>query len=698
MAKKEIGQLEMPWAAVAETKEVRKPSESKLGRIARVAIDAPLDKEYSYRVPEAMTETLRPGMVVRVPMGRSERHYQAFVLSISEEPWESTLKDIESIADDRVLFSEKIMELGKWLSEYYIAPIGSALASLIPSSVLKGAGKKLRAKPFIKEMPRNDPTFAMSDDQTRVMGQIEQAIDTEAFKVMLVHGVTASGKTELYIKAIQRVLDQGKGAIYLVPEIALTSQMIHRLSERFEKVAALHSGLTESQRRATWEAVQRGEARVVLGTRSAVFAPVPNLGLIVVDEEQEPSFKNQQSPRYNTRDLSIKRAQIEGISILLGSATPSLETYFNSKNLSTWEYLSLPKRVADLPMPPVILVDMQQEMHDRKGVHLVSRFLESKIKDTLETGKQVMLLLNRRGYAGYVFCPSCKYVLVCPNCGTRMVYHKATDRAICHHCTAKVNVPNQCDRCGHKMNKFGLGTQRVEEELERKFPNVGLSRMDTDTMSKPSDYEDALSAFQRGETKVLLGTQMIAKGLDFPGVALVGVLSADLALSMPDFRAGERTFQLLAQVGGRAGRADHASLVVVQSYNLQDPAIQSALHHDYMKFAEGELVFRKKLGLPPFARLTRIVIQHMKITQVKEIGEGLAANLKRIAKEMKGVAVIGPAPAVMGRLRNRYRNQILIKAPNASAMKNFLTLARNDEQIKLFRRELVIDVDPVDLL
>jgi primosomal protein N' (replication factor Y) len=259
-------------------------------------------------------------------------------------------------------------------------------------------------------------------------------------------------------------------------------------------------------------------------------------------------------------------------------------------------------------------------------------------------------------------------------------------------------VPEKCDRCGHKMNKFGLGTQRVEEELEKQFPSMKVSRMDTDTMSKPSDYEEALAAFQRGETNVLLGTQMIAKGLDFPGVALVGVLSADLALSMPDFRAGERTFQLLAQVGGRAGRADHASLVVVQSYNLEDPAIQSALHHNYLKFAEGELALRKKLGLPPYSRLARIVIHHMKFTQSKEIAAELAKNLKLLAQTMSGVAVIGPGQAVMSRLRNQYRHQILIRTPNATLLKDFLAKARSDETIKLFRKEILVDVDPVDLM
>ncbi|MFA5865229.1 MAG: primosomal protein N' [Phycisphaerae bacterium] len=687
----------MPWAKVPEA-QVNSIPIVHSGRIAQVALDAPLDKTYSYLVPSEMADKLQPGMLVEVPVSRSNRQYRAYVLKISEQNWSSSLKPILRILDDRVFFSSKLLELAQWLSDYYVSPIGLSLSSAIPSAIINSAGKTLRTKPYIKELPREEPTFGLNDDQQKAMSQINRAVDAENFLVMLLHGVTASGKTELYIKAIQRILDQGKGAIYLVPEIALTAQMIQRLAQRFDKVAVLHSGLTVSQRRATWQAVAEGQVHVVIGTRSAVFAPVPKLGLIVVDEEQEPSYKNMQSPRFNTRDLAIKRAQIEGVPIILGSATPSLETYYNSQTNSAWVYLALPKRVADLPMPPVMLVDMQQEMFERKGVHLVSRLLESKIKDILDKGKQIMLLLNRRGFAGYVFCPSCKYVLVCPNCGTRMVYHKATDRAMCHHCSAKVNVPEKCDRCGHKMNKFGLGTQRVEEELHRKFPEMKLARMDQDSMTRSSDYEDTLKAFAEGQTDVLVGTQMIAKGLDFPNVALVGVLSADLALSLPDFRAGERTFQLLAQVGGRAGRADHAGLVVVQSYNLQDPAIQAALNHDYKRFADGELSIRKKLALPPFARLTRIVIQHAKITQVKTIGSEIARHLNEIAKTVKGVFVIGPNPCVMGRLRNRYRYQILIKCATASIMKDFLTRARNDETFKLTRKEVIIDVDPVDLL
>jgi len=697
MAKKNDGQLAMPWAHVSEP-EIKPIPVIHHGKIAHVALDAPLDRVYSYLVLPEMADKIRPGMIVEVPVTKFNRRYKAFVLKITEKEWPSGLKPILSIVDDRVLFSEKLLELGLWMADYYVSAAGQALASAIPSVIVKSAGKALRVKPFIKEFPRVEPTFSFTEDQSRVMAQIEQILKAGKFSVMMMHGVTASGKTELYVKAIQEVLAKGQGAIYLVPEIALTAQMIQRLGQRFDKVAVLHSGLTESQRRATWEAVQNGQVNVVVGTRSAVFAPIPNLGLIVVDEEQEPSFKNLQAPRFNTRDLAIKRSQLQDIPIILGSATPSLESFHNSKTNPSWVYLSLPKRVANLPLPPVLLVDMLQEGFERKGIHLVSRCMEEKIKTTLDRGKQVMLLMNRRGFAGYIFCPSCKYILTCPSCGTRMVYHKSSGKAQCHHCSVKVVVPEKCDRCGHKMNKFGLGTERVEDELTRKFPDVKLARMDQDSMNRPADYEETLKNFAEGKTQILIGTQMIAKGLDFPNVSLVGVLSADMALSLPDFRAGERTFQLLAQVAGRAGRADYTGMVVVQSFNLQDPAIQASLNHDYESYAQHELSVRRKLGLPPFSRMTRIIVQHLKVTQVKEIASEIAKHLNDMARTVKGVQIIGPNPCVMGRLRNRYRYQILIKCPNAIVMRDYLAKARSDKSFRLMRKEVLIDVDPVDLL
>ncbi len=698
MKKNEEKQLDFPWSQRNDTQAERaKPSTVYVGYIAQIAVDAPLDKIYSYSVPDELAETLKPGMMVEVPIGRSERKYKGFCLKISKSKWKGTLKPIIRIIDERTLFDEKIAELTDWLSKYYVCPPGLAISCAIPASVKKTV-KSTRIKPYIISRPYREPTFQLNDDQEKALMYINRLVNNKKFETVLLHGVTASGKTEIYIRAIRNLMKVGRGAIYLVPEIALTAQMIYRLAERFENIAVLHSGLTEAQRRATWQAISEGKISLVIGTRSAVFAPVKNLGLIVIDEEQEPSFKNIQSPRYNTRDLAVKRAQLENIPIILGSATPSLETYYNSQHRSGWHYLWLPKRIADLPLPDVALVDMYQEHKERKGVHLLSRLLEAKINETLHAGKQIILLLNRRGHSGYVFCPRCGYVVHCPNCKTRMVYHKSANRLLCHHCSIKLPVPEKCDRCGGTMNKFGIGTQRLEEELERKFPGVKLVRMDTDSMKRTDNYEKTLSDFANGDMNILLGTQMIAKGLDFPNVSLVGVICADIALSMPDFRAGERTFQLLAQVAGRAGRADHAGSVVVQSYNLSDPAIQSALNHDYHQFAKKEMYLRKKLSLPPFSRLTRIIIQHTRMTAAQNIARQLAQQFQEYAEKYKDISVIGPNPAVITRLRGKYRFQILIRCPSASVMMDFFTKLRNSSEINLFRKEVIIDVDPVDLL
>jgi len=698
--KNHSSQLELPLPDAPDTKETHAAGTgvTKTALVATVAVNAPLDRLYSYAVPHELAEKLKPGMLVQVPLGKSDRRYSGICIEISSQTYTTNLKGILQILDDRVFFSDRMLELGKWLAEYYLCPPGLVFSAMIPSAVT-ASSRPTRVKPCIKNAPRVEPTFELNPDQQVILEKIDQAIQSQRFRILLLHGVTASGKTEVYIRAIQHVLRKGGSAIFLVPEIALTAQMIHRLAERFDNVAILHSALTQAQRRATWQALAAGEARVLIGTRSAIFAPMVKLGVIVIDEEQEPSFKNLQSPRYNTRDLAIKRAQLEGIPIVLGSATPALESFHNSRHNPNWQYLSLPNRVAGLPMPKVMLIDMQQEMFERKGVHLLSRTMEDKIAATTADGLQTILLLNRRGYASYVFCPSCRFTLVCPNCRMNMVYHKASDRAICHRCSAKIVVPERCDRCGHKINKFGLGTQRVEEELQRKFPEARIARMDTDVMSKPADYEDELLRFARGETDILLGTQMIAKGLDFPNVALVGVVCADLALSLPDFRASERTFQLLAQVAGRAGRADHAGIVVVQSYNLSDPSIQSALTHDYDQFARHELSIRKKLSLPPFSRLARIVVQDSKVTRVQKIATELAKRHQGLAeKNYRDVSVFGPNPCAISRLRNKYRYHILIKAPTADRLRDYLNHARADGTLDLTARQVLVDVDPVDLL
>lgn len=737
-------------------------------RIADVAIDAPVDRLYSYVVPDHISTTLAAGMRVRAPMGRKGTLREGFCINVRDGKWDSTLKPVETITDDRILISPALLELGLWISQYYCCPAGTVLQAMVPAAVkdppspktqrwvrLRDAytaddcelpGRTTAAQKAVitalctrsdhtaavadlkhelscSDSPINtllkrdvveaddrvitedallhgeqiEPNLRLSDDQRAAMEVIEQRLDDDAFSATLLHGVTGSGKTELYIRAIRRVNRAGKQAIMLIPEIALTTQTYQRLARRFGSVAVMHSALPDRMRRQMWDAIAAGHADVVIGTRSAVFAPVPDLGLIVVDEEQEPSFKNMQTPRFNTRDVATKRAHLQKVPILLGSATPSLESYHNSQTLTSWHYVSLPNRVAGLPMPEVRLVDMRQEHHERKGIHLLSRQLEQTLDESLQLGRQSILLLNRRGYASYVFCPSCKYVLSCPNCKINMVYHKPSDRAVCHHCNQRMLVPQSCPLCRHAIVRFGVGVQRIEEELATRFPQARCCRMDSDTMSRRDDFERVLEAFQDGKYDILIGTQMIAKGLDFPNVWVVGVCSADMALSQPDFRASERTFQLIAQVAGRAGRAEHAGVVVVQSYALDEPAIQSAVTHDYQQFAEQELAVRQPLGLPPYGRLVRFVFSDSQRQRNLDQGRQLSELLQTLANELGyGVHVAGPSPAPVERVRNRWRHQVLVKSRRVRDLQDLLQRLRSDRAYQKLRH-LSVDVDPVDL-
>ena len=556
------------------------------------------------------------------------------------------------------------------------------------------------------------------------------------FSVHLLFGVTGSGKTEVYLRAIDAVVKAGKQAIVLVPEIALTPQTVRRFTQRFERVAVMHSGLTATERHKQWQSIVDGRAQVVVGARSAVFANFPRLGLIVVDEEHESSYKQDQAPRYHARDVAIKRGQLEQIPVILGSATPSLEMWrkvessqpkvvrgdtqaplpLNSQ-LSTLNYHlhTMPTRVSDRALPTVELIDMKDANRGRRGVHLLSPRLEQLLKHTVDRGQQAILLLNRRGYSNFIYCSSCQEPIGCKYCDKTMTYHrgvdlKPTDRTAagarhagqmhCHYCLAVNTLPQVCPKCGKKLSLFGLGTQRVEEELAEKFPKLNFARVDSDTMRGERSYEELLSRFGSGEIQVLMGTQMLAKGLDFPNVTLVGVVNGDTALSLPDFRAGERTFQLLTQVAGRAGRGDVPGRVVVQTFNPQDETIRLAVTQDYVTFAERELAARRENELPPFARQVRIVLRDEDEKVVNDRAESLAAELRE-SIAAHGLPVVmkhdGPIPAAVGRIAGFIRLQILLTSPSAGALQRVLSSLRKHRKLVSDDR-VAIDVDPISLL
>jgi primosomal protein N' (replication factor Y) (superfamily II helicase) len=538
-------------------------------------------------------------------------------------------------------------------------------------------------------------TIEPNAEQLAVLGKIESRLG-EGFSAMLLHGVTGSGKTEVYIRAIRKIVAAGKQAIVLVPEIALATQTLQRLVRRLPRVAVLHSGLTDPQRAFYYQQIHDGHAAVVVGPRSAIFAPTPNLGLIVVDEEHESSYKQDTAPRYHGRDVAVMRALLEKVPIVLGSATPSLESLHNVRQ-KRYKLLSIPNRVRSLPMPTLKIVSLRQEINPRK-VELLGRTLTQQLAVTLDAGQQAILLMNRRGFASFVFCPSCKWELGCDNCTRPMVFHQATNMAMCHYCQHSEGVPDKCPACGGKLLLFGMGIQRVEDELVRKFPQAKFARVDSDTMTSPKQFRKVFEEFSAERLDILLGTQMVGKGLDFPGVSLVGVLSADTALQMPDFRAAERTFQLIVQVAGRAGRSDLPGRVVVQTLHPDEPAIIYASHHDYNAFADVEMAQRREARLPPFSRMIRFVIRHEKANKALDGAEDLA-NTLRMMLPADQISMFGPAQAGIIKLRKLFRYEITIIP--LSGPPGWIQKLLYPQMASICREnpaEVVIDVDPMNLM
>ncbi|MDX2131392.1 MAG: primosomal protein N' [Planctomycetota bacterium] len=543
---------------------------------------------------------------------------------------------------------------------------------------------------------------------------VEGIAASPGFGVHLLRGVTGSGKTEVYLRLIERTLRAGRAAIVLVPEISLTPQTVSRFTDRFGPalVTALHSGLTPAQRRRAWLRAAAGAARVVVGARSAMFAPVVNLGMIVVDEEHDASYKQDRAPRYHARDAAVQRAHQAGVPIVLGSATPALESWHNART-GKYRLWTLPARVGGGTLPQVDIVDMTQERRARRAaglddgrVHLLGPTLEAALERTLRAGGQAILLLNRRGLARYVWCrnTACGHVLACDHCDASLVVHRTGDApgggiVRCHHCDAAQRVPPVCPLCASKMSLFGWGTQRAEDELAGKFASLGLEvgatllRLDSDEVRSAADYARALGAFERGEARVLLGTQMIAKGLDFPNVRLVGVIDADTSISTPDFRAAERTFQLVSQVAGRAGRGVAPGLVIVQTLRPDEPAIVLASRHDFESFAALELAARERTDLPPFARLARVICRDENPARAREAAQALA---DRFLAEGT-LRVRGPMPCVIARIAGEHRIAVELLAPRAGPIQRALAGARAAGLLHADSRTQV-DVDPAALL
>jgi primosomal protein N' (replication factor Y) len=560
--------------------------------------------------------------------------------------------------------------------------------------------------PYARERILPTTPLALNDEQSVALEKIKAAMGSGAERPFLLHGVTGSGKTEVYLQAIRHALELGRGAIVLVPEISLTPQTVERFKARFSSgeprtlVAVLHSHLSSGERHDEWHKIRDGRARIVIGARSAIFAPVEPLGLVIVDEEHEHSYKQEESPRYHARDVAVVRAQREGAVVVLGSATPSVESFHNVRK-GKYTLLEMTRRIDDRRLPIVRVIDMRQEPRPPRGgaPSVFSRPLREAIRARLERSEQTMLFLNRRGFSTSLQCLKCGHACGCPNCSVSLTYHRAARKLMCHICGHEEGVPERCPApgCGDPSIRFaGLGTERVEDALRTGFPKARIERMDSDTLKRKEDYRRILTEFRLGRIDILVGTQMIAKGLHFPNVTLVGIVHADLSLHQADFRAGERTFQLLTQVSGRAGRGDVEGEVFVQSFTPFHPAIQYARRHDFIGFYDQEVEFREQLRYPPFARVALLTLRGRNEDKVKLFIEHLRRELGKRFGDWKNLIIAGPAPAPLVRAESHFRHQIMLRTVAMSRLSTDLGLLVAEWPLPE-DLHLTVDIDPVNL-
>ena len=546
-------------------------------------------------------------------------------------------------------------------------------------------------------IPREEH-LRLNPDQQKALDTVLAALRSQQHRTLLIHGVTGSGKTEVYIQAIEEVVRYGRQAIVLVPEISLTPQTVERFRRRFGAVAVLHSHLSDADRYWHWQRIAEGRVSVVVGARSAVFAPTPQLGLIVLDEEHESTFKQEIAPRYHARAVAEVRAAAENVPLVLGSATPSLESWSRACQ-GQYQLIEMPRRVLNRPLPEVGTIDLRADGQRIGSRGSISRLLHQAVAAALHDGGQVILMLNRRGYSTHIQCPACGEVVRCPDCDIALTHHKTGNQVICHLCDYRAAPPGACPACDSGEIRYsGVGTQKLEAEVRARFPDVPLLRMDTDTMRGRGAHEKALSEFRQGKARILLGTQMIAKGLDFPNVTLVGVIQADTALHLPDFRAAERTFQLVTQVAGRTGRGEKGGRVLVQTFSPDHPAIRAAVRHDYAAFAAQELPLREMLHYPPFAAMIRLVIRGPTEAVVKEFAQRLGQSISTALEARQAQArLLGPAPAPTPRVKGKYRFQIQIQGPDGDKLRAAVRQAETEVPAPT-EVEWIADVDPVNMM
>lgn len=671
---------------------------TKDNKFVEIAVDMPINRLFTYAVPAAERDAVEIGKRVFVPFRNKD--VVGYIAGFKNRPdTESAVKEIKHLIDDKPILSQHMLELTRWISETYLCSWGQAINAAIPSVLKKGRVAVRRRSIASDEgvIPRDPPPdkkHILTKEQENALQNVLHKIEGENHKTFLLHGITASGKTEVYLQAIEKVLNKGKTSIVLVPEIALTPQTVARFKSRFGNlVAVVHSALVGSTRYSEWKRIVLGEARIVVGARSAIFSPVKNLGLIVIDEEQETSYKQDDVPRYHARDVAFMRARLSNCPVIMGSATPSLESYYLAKK-NKFELVKLTKRIDDRLLPKVKIVDMRMELATRKKIVMFSRMLIDSIERVLKNGQQAIIFLNRRGFSTYINCKKCGLVLSCKQCASVLVYHYQSKSMICHYCNRRTPPPDVCLKCNSSYMKYsGLGTEKVESEMARLFPGSRIARMDTDSMTKRGSHERVLSEFKNHKIDILIGTQMIAKGLDFPRVTLVGVVNADVTLNIPDFRASERTFNLLTQVAGRAGRGEEGGEVIIQTYAPGHYAIVCASKHDYEKFYNEEIKSRKELSFPPFVHIVKLTVRSRNEKSAEEAAQKLRQFLSDI---LDGIEFVGPAPSPISRVRGYFRWNVLLKGKNRSIMCEKLKKA-----LVKYRKPgaviLTVDVDPVSM-
>ena len=734
--------------------------------VARVTLEIALRREFDYLIPPELEGRVEVGTRVKVPFGR--RQVLGCVTGLAEQSDHETLKPIAKIIGAQSLVTPQVLELARWIAEYYCCAPETALKSVLPDAVRKEQ-EGWRERLHVRLLPGREGVEALTKRQLEVYQVIEEnrslamqellkltgttaqtvrkledkglveiapqiserdpyaneeivptqplTLNTEQATALeeindkpgdffLLHGVTGSGKTEVYLQAIAHALEQGKGAIVLVPEIALTPQTVERFKARFSTgplktlVAVLHSHLSAGERHDEWHKIRQGRAKIVIGARSAIFAPVEPLGLIIVDEEHEPSYKQEESPRYHARDVAVVRGKREGATVVLGSATPSMESYHNAKR-GRYQLLEMPSRADHKQMPLVRVQDMRTEKSKGdQGPPIFSQRLKEAIRNRLEQGEQTILFLNRRGFATSMQCPDCGFVAECPNCSLSLTYHRREQFLRCHVCGHAESAPRRCpsEGCGSAKIRFhGLGTEKVEDVLRKLFPDANVTRMDSDALKRKEDYRRILGDFRRGKIDILVGTQMIAKGLHFPRVTLVGIVYADTGLHLADFRAGERTFQLLTQVAGRAGRGEVEGEVVVQTFSPVHPAIQFSRRHDYEGYFEAEMEFREQLRYPPFTRAAMLTLRGRNEEKVSFSADHVKKQIDPLTESMDDLQISGPAPAPLLRAETFYRYQLMLRTGRMSELSRHLAvitagLSFPDDVT------LTVDIDPVNLL